>query len=220
MLIKLDELIEKYDIAFKGIIHIGAHHAEERDDYANHGVNRVIWIEANHRVFQHLMERVAHLPGHSYHWFAAHETNDKILELNVASNGESSSLLEFDTHAVEHPHVTMIGKVQVITRRIDDFFLDNGYDPKCFNFVNLDIQGAELLALRGMSKILEHVEYIYTEVNEKHLYKDCCLIGQLDEFLDDYGFSRVATHMTPFGWGDALYIKGKNSNWPIIERKE
>ena len=52
MLIKLDELIEKYDIAFKGIIHIGAHHAEERDDYANHGVNRVIWIEANHRVFQ------------------------------------------------------------------------------------------------------------------------------------------------------------------------
>jgi len=207
MLIKFHELIEKHGVDVSGIIHIGAHIAEERDDYTNSGVSRVVWIEANPGVFLKLVENVAHVQGHSYHWFAAHENGGEVVELNIASNGESSSILEFDEHKIEHPHISWVGKASVLTRRVDDFFIDSGYDIDGFNFVNLDIQGAELLALKGMTKILDKIDYIYTEVNEKYLYKDCCLIGDLDTFLSGFGFSRVATEMTSHGWGDALYTK-------------
>ena len=49
--------------------------------------------------------------------------------------------------------------------------------------------------------------YIYTEINTNTLYKDCALVSEIDEYLSKYGFIRVETSMTPFEWGDALYIK-------------
>jgi hypothetical protein len=51
--------------------------------------------------------------------------------------------------------------------------------------------------------LLKGIDYIYTEVNETDIYKDCALIGEIDEYLSD--FERVETAMTEFKWGDALY---------------
>jgi hypothetical protein len=45
------------------------------------------------------------------------------------------------------------------------------------------------------------------EVNEKELYKNCGLIGEIDTFLNIYHFKRVLTNITCHGWGDALYIR-------------
>lgn len=78
---------------------------------------------------------------------------------------------------------------------------------KKYNFWNFDIQGAELLALKGADKYIKNVDAIYLEVNEKELYKNCGLIHEIDAFLSNYGFTREITFMTPHGWGDALYVK-------------
>jgi FkbM family methyltransferase len=82
-----------------------------------------------------------------------------------------------------------------------------GIDISLIEFVNIDIQGAELLALKGMKKILRFAKYLYLEVNIRHLYKNCALITELDSFLNEYGFERKETKMTKWGWGDAIYIK-------------
>jgi hypothetical protein len=42
-------------------------------------------------------------------------------------------------------------------------------------------------------------------VNKAELYRDCCLISEIDEYLSKYGFKRVITRWTPHNWGDALY---------------
>ena len=76
-----------------------------------------------------------------------------------------------------------------------------------YNFLNLDIQGAELLALKGFLKGLEKIEYVYTEVNSGEVYKDCAKIEELDFFLKEYNFERVETNMTQYEWGDAFYRK-------------
>lgn len=76
-----------------------------------------------------------------------------------------------------------------------------------YDFINLDIQGAELLALKGATSILPFVKAIYTEVNEKELYEGCALIEELDAYLKQNGFTRILTNMTKHGWGDALYIR-------------
>jgi hypothetical protein len=54
------------------------------------------------------------------------------------------------------------------------------------------------------------VKAIYLEVNEKELYKNCGLIGDIDIYLEKYNFKRVKTVMTEHGWGEALYILYNN----------
>ena len=84
---------------------------------------------------------------------------------------------------------------------------ENNINYNLYNFINLDIQGAEYLALLGASKILPNIKCIITEVNEKELYRNCRLINDLDKLLTSYNFKRIKTFMTQHGWGDAIYIR-------------
>ncbi len=65
------------------------------------------------------------------------------------------------------------------------------------------------MALKGAIKSIQHAKALYLEVNEKELYKGCGLMPEIDEFLSQYNFKRVLTHMTHHGWGDALYVLDK-----------
>ena len=93
------------------------------------------------------------------------------------------------------------------TTRVDSLFDKNGINPEEFDFVNLDIQGVELQALKGFGRYLDNIKYIYTEVNSGEVYKNNDSIEDLDLFLSGFGFKRVETEMTPFEWGDAFYIR-------------
>ena len=76
-----------------------------------------------------------------------------------------------------------------------------------FNFITLDIQGAELKALKGMEEYLPHIKYVYTEVNSNYVYENCTLVSELDEYLSKFAFKRVETSWHQAEWGDAFYIK-------------
>ena len=85
------------------------------------------------------------------------------------------------------------------------------------DFLNLDIQGAELQALKGFEKRLNSVKWIYTEVNKKQIYNGCATVNEMDLFLSSFGFRRVTTRWMPLaGWGDALYVQDKHLNSPIF----
>ena len=48
MFIKIKDIKESYpNLPIKGIIHIGAHEAEEYEDYKGISVEKMIWVEAN-----------------------------------------------------------------------------------------------------------------------------------------------------------------------------
>ena len=202
---KLQPLFEKTPVT--GVLHLGAHLAEELEGYKSCDIHRIIWVEANTGMAIHLINRTINDLGSTVIFGAAYNDDDKLLELNIANNGESSSLLNFEEHANEHPHVQYVGKVQTWAFKIDTMMDRKGFDRSLFNFANIDIQGAELIALQGMHEQLKHLDYVYLEVNEKHLYEGCALISELDEFLSDHGFERKMTEMTKHGWGDALYVR-------------
>lgn len=212
MLIKFEDIKKHFSLGLpRGVLHIGAHNAEELEAYRSVGIETIAWIEANPTLFGTIMKRISNHVGSTAHWFAAHEKDGEIIDLNIANNGESSSILELGTHKTEHPHIHYVGKVSVPTRTIDTFFKSTGFDSSVFDFVNIDIQGAELLTLKGMKKHLKNVKYLYLEVNEKPLYVGCALINEIDDFLSNFNFKRVMTQMTQHGWGDALYV-GEKSN--------
>jgi hypothetical protein len=71
----------------------------------------------------------------------------------------------------------------------------------------LDIQGAELEALKGSKRILGCVRYVYCEVSQVNLYEGGAKVQEIDDYLKGFGFLRVATNWTSHGWGDAFYIR-------------
>ena len=190
-----------------GIIHIGAHNLEELPDYLKGNVRRIIWIEANPEKYNFIEERLKRFENMTLGKFAAGRKNGFHI-LNLANNGQSSSLLEFGTHKMSYPDIDYVSKIQVETKPLDDWLDENFKNKDQYNFINIDIQGAELKALQGCTKILEKIDAIYTEINFEELYEDCVIAQELDDFLKKFNFKRVLTN-TPQdpSWGDALYIK-------------
>ena len=78
------------------------------------------------------------------------------------------------------------------------------------DFVNLDVQGAELKVLQGFGNTFteqKNIKAVYTEVNTEEVYVGCALLSEIDSFLYHFGFQRVAISMTEANWGDALYLR-------------
>ena len=77
------------------------------------------------------------------------------------------------------------------------------------NFNNMDVQGFELEVLKGGTKVLEQVNYVYCEVNRDEVYENNAYVEEIDEFLAQYGMERMERDWAGDIWGDALYIKTK-----------
>jgi hypothetical protein len=208
MLIKCDEIkkiLTQKKIQITGVFHIGSHECEEMNFYKELNLQEkdVVWIDAlSEKVDQAKKKGITNV-----YQAVITDVDDSIVNFNVSNNNQSSSVLEFGTHKVEHPHIHFVRSETLQSVTVNSFFERNHLDGKKYNFWNIDIQGAELMALMGATKYIPFAKALYLEVNEKELYKNCPLIGDIDNFLINYGFKRVLTKMTCHGWGDALYIK-------------
>ena len=209
MLFKFSELLFlNKDI--RGIIHIGAHQLEELPEYLNHKLDKIIWVEANPYKYEYIEKIIKNYDQMILAKFAAgNEEEEK--NLNLANNGESSSILEFGTHKKSYPNIIYTSKIKVNTTPMDRWLDENKIIRKNYNFLNIDIQGYELEALKGMKKQLKIVDFIYLEVNFCEVYKGCPNVSEIDDFLLNFSFQRVGTIKTKDGWGDAIYAKEKIS---------
>lgn len=209
MLIPFDQLFARYKIQAPGVLHLGANTGQEAEAYQKHGVKRVVWVEALPSLIPLLAAHVTRFPGQLVLCACLSDTNGQKVTFNVASNqAQSSSFLEFGTHATEHPTVRYVDSVELETVRADTLLERLEVDIGENWFLNVDLQGAELLALRGMGTLLTRFRYVYIEVNERELYKGCPLVGEIDVYLASFGFVAKEVKMTGNGWGDKFYMKG------------
>lgn len=211
-------LFDRWNIKPKGVLHVGGNIGEEAPVYLELGIKKQIWIEANLEIATRLQGNISSNTEAMALCFAASDY-DGYGTLHISNNGsQSSSLLELGTHKIAHPEVHYTSDNNVSVKRLDSVlnerkqfeFLDCNYlyDPKDFDFLNMDIQGNELKALRGMGELLHQFKWAYLEVNKEELYKGCALVEDIDFYLASFGFQRVETKWCGnTGWGDALYVK-------------
>lgn len=206
MLIPYKDLVKQYNIKVSGILHIGAHECEELNDYLNGGVKDIYWVDGQENLVHKMKSKgIANI----YHALIDEEDNKEVT-FNISNNGQSSSILEFGTHSIHHPQVHYVSSHKQTTTRLDTFIDKHNIPIERLNFLNLDIQGVELRALKSMEKYLKHIDYIYTEVNTEEVYKGCDSITSIDAYLKQFGFEKRDYRIyKQYGWGDAFYIKQK-----------
>ena len=202
MLISLDSLINKYNITFKGILHVGAHECEEIGSYEKYiSRDKILWVEAMPDKVEQCINAFPNLLIEN----AVVSDKCETVVFNRSNNGQSSSILNLGSHKIHHPYVWYVDSFPVETKMLKDIICNYNIP---YNFINLDIQGVELKALKGMSNYLPYIDYIYTEVNSDYVYEGCSLVGEIDDYLSQYGFKRVETKWHEnCNWGDAFYIR-------------
>ena len=209
MLIPFKELFDRHHITSTTCLHLGANYGQEREQYAAVGLARVVWVEALPDVCAQLKENVVGYARHHVLCACLSDVNNKHVEFNVANNEfQSSSLLALGTHRQEHPSVKFMHSIKMTTIRCDALLIAHRIEIEEHSFLNIDLQGAELMALRGMGDdLLKRFDHAYIEVNEKHLYVGCPLVAEVDAFMEEHGFLGKEVKMMKAGWGDKYYAR-------------
>jgi FkbM family methyltransferase len=198
---------KRFNVNPKRVLHGGAHMAEELESYAEceFSPGGTVWVEANPVLANELSARLEASNNVVMH-VALWSKSDLVMDFHETSNSQSASLLKLGTHSDNFPDIVQTGTISVKTKRIDELPCDlSGVD-----FINLDIQGAELEAIKGAERILGQIKWIYTEVNKAEVYVGCAKVWEIDEYLKTFGYSRIATRWSfQDDFGDALYSKDR-----------
>lgn len=206
MLIDFRSLLPKYNITPNGIIHIGGNIAEEFPVYMEMGIIKQIWFEPNPKMYEQLVKNISSNNAATAYPYCLGDEDKEVILHESNNAGQSSSILELGTHKQTHPEVHYISDINVMMIRLDSLFTKE--EIKDFDFLNIDVQGAELKVLKGIGDLLHNFKAAYLEVNKESLYVDCALVEEIDSYMLQYRFERIDTFWCGnTGWGDALYIK-------------
>ena len=188
------------------IVHCGAHLAEELDEYEAEGWTQITWIEANPQLIPALKANTENHPGSEVICAAVWSETGIPLTLQIANNSYSSSILNFGTHADTYPDIVYNGEIQVSTQTLDS--ITEALPAKSGALLVLDLQGAELEALKGASQLLEKCNYIYTELSKTELYEKQGNWDSITTLVSKAGFRLVDWQYSEnLQWGDALYAR-------------
>lgn len=210
------EFVRLHNLNPSGVLHVGAHEAEEVGEYITNGFAKqapIIWVEAQADLAEILKKKLDPKVNKVY-CAVAWNVDDVIKTFNVTSKSASSSLFDLDEHKNFYPEIDIVQKVQVTTSRLDSILSSSDI----FDFVVLDIQGAESQAIEGLGNRIDSVNWIFTEISKRELYTGATLYKDLDVQLSELGFRRVFTAWDRrAGWGDALYTR--TSTYKVTSRQ-
>ena len=149
-----------------GILHLGAHRGVEAEVYNWFG-KKVIWVEALPKIYKELEDNLTFLKTKKA--FQAVLTNEDFREINFyVSNydGACSSIYKFTENIKKsdlwsNRNHKMINSMKLKTIKLDTLLNSNNIDPKQYNHWIIDLQGSELIALKGAENSLKFCESIF-----------------------------------------------------------
>jgi hypothetical protein len=109
ILIDLKSMINEFNLNIRGIIHIGAHEAEEYESYIENGIlsENQLWIEALPEKVDIINKKLPNLNVITA--VLTNTINDDII-FNITNNYQSSSILNLKHHLIEHPDIYVMEK--------------------------------------------------------------------------------------------------------------
>ena len=119
------------------------------------------------------------------------------------------------THSSTDYYRDNVAKIEVSTTTLDEYCKAAKVDH--INILKMDIQGGELKALNGASKLLEEqkIDVIYSEISFSEMYEGSPMYHDLAAFLEKFGYKTYNLYGMNFNergelqWGDAIFYSGK-----------
>jgi len=179
----------------KGIFHLGAHRGGEAPIYEWFG-KKAIWIEANPKIFLDLCINIKKYKNQKSYCRLITDQVDKKYSFNISNNDSaSSSIFEFGKLSVgkenlwpQKKPLKFIDSIKLSSTTIDFFVIENKININEYNHWVIDLQGAELLALKGAIKSLNKCQSILIEVSDGEVYKKSPNYKEIIEFLELHNF--------------------------------
>jgi FkbM family methyltransferase len=155
-----------------GVIHVGGHHGEEASYYEAHGVRQVVWFEAEPDAFAVLRANVGGRPGHDciQALVGDRDGEERAFYRHRFPGGEKRgfcSTLPWNTSVVAGDPVLSrletfdVASMQAVT--VASALRARGYAPEQFQYLSINVQGAELMVLRGLHEYLRPVRWVFWE---------------------------------------------------------
>jgi hypothetical protein len=93
----------------------------------------------------------------------------------------------------------------VTSRTLDTLLSGTKYANQC-DVLIVDVQGAELLVLKGAESTLARASAVIVEVSTRPYYQGGVLFPEVKTFLESRGFTSMST---PRRHGDMLFLRNK-----------
>ncbi len=208
----IDRLTHEFLRDVSGVIHIGASRGQEGAIYEKNDLD-VVWVEPIPEVFEILEKNIKSHPKHQAFQYLVTNIDDKKYKFRISNNkGESSSILDFKMSKELWPEIRYTRTIILKGITLPTLCKREQIDVSKYNALVVDVQGAELLVLEGALPILDNFKYIKVEVADFESYKKCCQIGDMEDFMKEYGYSEIARHkhwlrMWKYHYYDIVYKK-------------
>jgi FkbM family methyltransferase len=184
-----------------GIIHIGASTGQERFIYDELDLD-VVWIEANPETATTLQHNIKDYPKQIGYQGLMTDRVGKQYDFKIANHLSSSSIFDLALHLEVYPHVLHTDTISLTSTTLTQFIDDQQIDISKYRVLLLDIEGSELLVMKGAENILSNFDVIITEVSDFECYKDCYTLKELKTYLHKMGFlenDRILQNKHPKG---------------------
>ena len=167
-----------------GVLHIGAHLGIESHEYGNRG-KPVLWVEADPDTFKELEKNIKPYDNQvAYNLLLG--DREKSVDFFRASNGsQSSSIFQFSNkNAFKGVSTTQV--LSLLMCRLDSKFTPEVIEN--FDHWVVDVQGAELLVLKGAGQLLNSCRTLFIECSKSEYYSGGTQWEELANYLKSEGF--------------------------------
>jgi FkbM family methyltransferase len=180
-----NEIKDNLIISSSGILHIGAHYGQEAKKYFDLS-KEVIWIEALPQVYEELLKNIEQFENQIAVCALLGDISKADQLVNLSNNDFSASSI-FQMHPKSGFHgVEILDSICLPMTTLDEVL--EGYEISKYSYWVLDVQGAELLVLKGSVKALKFCNYILVESSTRPTYIGGAQYHDLKKFLETHGF--------------------------------
>lgn len=200
------QFIQHIDTPIKTVLELGSRDLDEAKWFVNNLNCHVVSWECNPEAIQkcktnHLGYKDTITLVEKAVW-----SESKELTFRPVVNGNlgASSVFKANPH-YPYENAYQQTEITVPAMRVDEWWADK--DIPAPELLCMDLQGAELEALKSMGDMLDSVQYVITEGQRKRLYFDTPLISDISGYLAQYGFELHSEKLVNDWFGDYFFVK-------------